>query len=261
MFLGSSPGHLERGLRDRCSDRQDWGVATHRSPPPLPLGFAHRGARAEARDNTLVSFRRALKLGATALESDAWVTAEGTVVLDHDGVVRRGLRRQPLSAVPLADLPAHIPTLTQLWAECGTAFHLSLDIKDPAAASAVLSEAEAADTLEQVWLCSPRSDLLGEWRSRSDRVRLVLSTRRDRLDGSDGPMIGGLTDLGVDAVNLRDREWDAGLVEAVHGAGLLAFGWDAQREDQLERLMALGVDGVYSDHVGRMLAALRRQDR
>jgi glycerophosphoryl diester phosphodiesterase len=252
------PADLEPGPCDSRRDRHDWGVATHRSPLALPLGFAHRGARAEARDNTLASFRRALDLGATALESDAWVTVEGTVVLDHDGLVRRGLRHRPISALAVADLPAHIPTLTQLWAECGTAFHLSLDIKDPAAACAVLAEAEAADTLERVWLCSPRPELLPEWRSRSDRVRLVLSTRRDRLDG---PTIGSLPDLGVDAVNLRDREWDADLVGAVHDVGLLSFGWDAQREDQLERLMELGVDGVYSDHVGRMLAALGRQDR
>jgi glycerophosphoryl diester phosphodiesterase len=237
-------------------------VATHRPPPPLPLGFAHRGARAEARDNTIASFRRALELGANALESDAWVTAEGTVVLDHDGVVRRGLRRRPISAVALDQLPAHIPTLAGLWAECGTAFHLSLDVKDPVAALAVLGEAEAADAVERVWLCSPRADLLEEWRHRSERVGLVLSTRRDRLGGPGtvGP-IEALPGLGIDAVNLRDREWDAGLVEAVHAAGLLAFGWDAQSEAQLERLMSLGLDGVYSDHVGRMLAALRGQAR
>jgi glycerophosphoryl diester phosphodiesterase len=233
-------------------------VATPRAPPPLPLGFAHRGARAEARDNTMASFRRALDLGATALESDAWVTVEGTVVLDHDGTVRRGLRRHPISAVPLTELPAHIPTLAQLWTECGTAFHLSLDIKDPAAATAVLAQAEALDALERVWLCSPRLGLLQEWRSRSDRVGLVLSTRRDTLHGT---TIESLPGRGVDAVNLRDREWDTGLVGAVHAAELLAFGWDAQSEAQLERLMALGLDGVYSDHVDRMLEALRGQAR
>jgi glycerophosphoryl diester phosphodiesterase len=32
-------------------------------------------------------------LGATGLESDAWVTSDGLVVLDHDGVVGRVRKR------------------------------------------------------------------------------------------------------------------------------------------------------------------------
>ena len=58
-----------------------------------PIGFAHRGARAHAPENTIEAFSLALKLGATGLESDVWVTADGVPVLDHDGVVRSGLRR------------------------------------------------------------------------------------------------------------------------------------------------------------------------
>ena len=62
-----------------------------------PIAFAHRGARAHAPENTLEAFRRALDLGATGLETDAWLTADGAVVLDHDGVAKRGLRRRPIA--------------------------------------------------------------------------------------------------------------------------------------------------------------------
>ena len=41
------------------------------------IGFAHRGASADARENTLEAFRLALELGATGLESDVWLTADG----------------------------------------------------------------------------------------------------------------------------------------------------------------------------------------
>ena len=54
-----------------------------------PLAFAHRGARAHAPENTLAAFTLALRLGATGLESDVWVTADGEAVLDHDGLVGR----------------------------------------------------------------------------------------------------------------------------------------------------------------------------
>src|SRR4051812_31731822 len=105
--------------------------------PPLPslrsppIGFAHRGAKAHAPENTLEAFRLGLRLGATGLESDAWLTEDGAVVLDHDGVVRGGVRKRRIADVPRSGLPAHVPTLEELYAECGTTFELSLDVKDP----------------------------------------------------------------------------------------------------------------------------------
>src|ERR1700733_5860983 len=104
-----------------------------------PLGFAHRGARAHAPENTLDAFRLALRLGASGLESDVWLTTDGVAVLDHDGVVRQGLRRRPIAELRRDQLPAHIPALADLYEACGSAFHLSLDVKDVAAAARVVA--------------------------------------------------------------------------------------------------------------------------
>src|ERR671917_2729199 len=72
-----------------------------------PYAFAHRGARAQAPENTLEAFTLALRLGATGLESDVWLTADGEAVLDHDGVVRAGGRRRPVADVRPGDPPHH----------------------------------------------------------------------------------------------------------------------------------------------------------
>jgi glycerophosphoryl diester phosphodiesterase len=222
-------------------------------PPDLPLGFAHRGARAECRDNTLASFARALQLGARALESDAWLTADGEAVLDHDGVV--GWRRRPIAALPADRLPPHVPHLSELYGASGVDFELSLDIKDPAAAPAVVAIADEHDSAGRLWLCSADLDRLCSWRERWAKVHLSASTQRDLL----GPaVLKELAGNGVDAVNLREREWDQELVDVVHEAGLLAFGWNAQTTRQLDRLLGIGLDAVYSDHVARMVDALRR---
>src|SRR4029450_13279557 len=93
-----------------------------------PYAFAHRGARAHAPENTLEGFRLALRLGATGLESDVWLTADGEAVLDHDGIVGR-VRRRPVGTVDRAQLPAHIPTLEDLYAEAGTQGQDSLHAK------------------------------------------------------------------------------------------------------------------------------------
>jgi len=43
--------------------------------------FAHRGGRGHGRDNEIATFVEALRRGATGLETDAWVTSDGQVVL------------------------------------------------------------------------------------------------------------------------------------------------------------------------------------
>jgi glycerophosphoryl diester phosphodiesterase len=223
-----------------------------------PIGFAHRGARAAAPENTLEAFRLALDLGASGLESDAWVTADGVVVLDHDGVV--GLRRRRVRTLERAQLPAHIPSLEELYAECGTAFELSLDVKDAAAADAVVAAARSAGdaAAERLWLCHPDWELVASWRSRYPDVRLVDSTRMRAI--KDGPerRAAGLAAAGIDAINLHHSEWTGGHTTLFHRFGVLAFGWDAQQPRVLDELLDMGIDAVYSDHVDRMVDALAR---
>src|SRR5438105_4033328 len=101
-----------------------------------PIGFAHRGAKAHARENTLEAFGLALALGASGLESDVWLTADGVPVLDHDGIVRTRGRRRSLADLRRDELPESIPALGDLYRACGTDFELSLDVKDPETALA-----------------------------------------------------------------------------------------------------------------------------
>ena len=76
-----------------------------------PIAFAHRGARAHAPENTVEAFQLAIRLGANGLETDAWITKDGEVVLDHDGTARiRGFRRS-IRELNRSQLPRHIPSL------------------------------------------------------------------------------------------------------------------------------------------------------
>jgi glycerophosphoryl diester phosphodiesterase len=227
------------------------------APPPgvLPIGFAHRGARAQCPDNTMPAFRRALELGARGIESDAWVTADGVVVLDHDGSVRRGLRRVGLRALRRDELPVHIPTLDDLLGVCDPGVDVSLDVRDSATAEPTIDLVEDAGRAERTWLCGGLAQVVA-WRQRSPRVRLVNSTRLQDVPEGLADRLARLAGAGVDAVNLRWPEWSPDRLRLVHDAGLLAFAWDAQRSGTITRLARMGVDGVYSDHVDRMVEAL-----
>jgi glycerophosphoryl diester phosphodiesterase len=242
------------------TDCQDVGVSSHLPSLRPPIGFAHRGARAHAPENTLEAFALALRLGASGLESDVWLTSDGVPVLDHDGLVGPRLRRRRIGSVTRAELPGHVPTLAQLYETCGTDFELSLDVKDPAAAPAATDVARAAgvDVLARLWLCHDDHDLLVSWRERAPGVKLVDSTRLKRLPSGPERHAAELHRRGIDAVNLNHTDWSGGLTTLFHRFEVLSFGWDAQYERILDGLLEMGIDAVYSDHVDRMVEAIER---
>jgi glycerophosphoryl diester phosphodiesterase len=224
--------------------------------PPLSLPailFAHRGARAHAPENTLEAFRLAIRLGASGLESDVWVTADGAAVLDHDGMVGGVFRRRRIAEVDRGDLPEHIPTLGELYAECGAEMELSLDVKDAAAIGVVLAAAEAAGALARLWLCHPDLEVLASWRDAAGPARLVHSTRVSAMDRGPEHHAARLREAGVDAVNLHHAEWTAGSVALYHRFGRYCLGWDAQQLRIVVSLLDMGIDGVFSDHVDRLV--------
>lgn len=225
-----------------------------------PIAFAHRGARAHARENTLEAFTLARRLGATGLETDAWVTADGVAVLDHDGTVGGLLRKRPIGEVARAELPEHIPDAADIVPVLGDDLHLSIDVKDPAAAGPLLDALGGDDPtrLSRVWLCHDDHDLLLSWRERAPGVRLVDSTRLKRLGQGPERHAAQLREAGIDAVNLHHTDWSGGLVTLYHRFGVLGWGWDAQHPRILDGLFDMGIDAVFSDHTDRLAEALAR---
>lgn len=229
---------------------------------PRPILFAHRGARAHAPENTIEAFELALRLGATGLESDVWVTADGEVVLDHDGEFREGwFRKRPIGSMRRDELPDHVPSLIELFDHCGIEYQLSLDLKDHASGPAVIDtlRRHAPELVDRTWLCHHDLDELAALRSLDDDVRLVDSTRLKRIDEGPERRAARLAQLGIDGINLRGPDWNGGLVALFHRFELTAFSWDLQHEHLLVDAIRMGIDGVYSDHVDRMSDAATRE--
>ena len=230
-----------------------------------PIGFAHRGAKAHARENTLEAFALARELGATGIETDAWVTADGEIVLNHDGAVgglptlsTRRILGRPIARLPRSRLPAHIPTLGDYYRHCGTDLPLSVDVKDPAAFEGLIAVARDHGAAEQLWVCHHDAGVLGAWRSTAPDVRLVHSTRLDRLPRGPERHAADLAETGIDAVNFHREDWNGGLTTLYHRFGRFALGWDAQQVRHIAELIDAGIDAVYSDHVDRMTETLAR---
>lgn len=156
-----------------------------------------------------------------------------------------------------------MPSLEELYAECGTAFELSLDVCDPEAAREVVGVARAAgdEAVERLWLCHPDWELLAEWRQVYEGVHLVNSTRLRGMRQGPERRAAQLAAAGIDAVNLHHEEWTGGHVALFHRFQRLAFAWDAQHERVVTALVRMGLDGIYGDHVDRLVDVISAAGR
>jgi glycerophosphoryl diester phosphodiesterase len=215
---------------------------------------------AHAPENTLEAFSLALRLGANGLETDAWTTSDGHVVLDHDGVVRKMARNRPISTLRLSELPSHIPTLDALFEKCGTDFDLSVDIKDEQSFARTAETARNSGFDEsRLWLCHYSSAVVIAQRSQLPNVRLVDSTRLSRIKEGLEMRCAKLFANGIDCLNMHHTDWTGGSTTLVHKFGMYAFGWDCQFDYVLSTSFRMGLDAVFSDHVDTMVETYEKE--
>ena len=62
--------------------------------------------------------------------------------------------------------------------------------------------------------------------------------------------------MGIDAVNMHHSDWNGGLIALFHRFERHALAWDVQLPRILGEVLDAGIDGVFSDHVDRMMTAI-----
>ncbi len=198
----------------------------------------------------------AVSMGVTGLESDVWLAADGVPVLVHDRVIHRDQRRIDVTRATSRELAAHgVPSLSDLYRVVGASVALSLDLEHEAVVGPTLATADAHGALSALWACSPDVELLASLRRAGD-VNLVCSTRPRRVAGGVRALLSNLAAHGIDVLNMHSRDWTRELVDAAHDMGVGAFGWDAQDEATISRLVDLGADAIYSDYPDRLVRVI-----
>lgn len=221
-----------------------------------PLLFGHRGAPAAGCiENTLPSFRRALDDGATALETDAHLTADGVVVLHHNDDLRE-VHGQPLviARATRAELAVHgIPTLEELLAQVpGVPINIDVKQRDPPMERAIVDVVRRAGAERRVLLTSFFADVVHRLRAlgyagptgltRAEIVRLrflpgfLVRAFPPRGQRAQVPVRSG-------AVRFDTRAF----VERCHAVGVAVDYWVVNDAEQGRMLLGLGADGVMSD--------------
>ncbi|MEC8018754.1 MAG: glycerophosphodiester phosphodiesterase, partial [Actinomycetota bacterium] len=112
-----------------------------------------------------------------------------------------------------------------------------------------------SDLPARVWLCHPNIERLQAHRAAFPEVRLANSVRLGSIREGVERRCALLSNTGIDALNMRIDDWNGGLVTLTHRFSCYAFGWNLQHDHELRTGLRMGLDGVFSDHVDRMVDA------
>ena len=221
--------------------------------------LAHRGTKPFA-DGSREAYSTAIDWGADSIEGDAQVTADGVVVFAHDtGSIPRMSYAELLAQDPgIMTLAEVVDLLNEKSAETGRDISLSLELKNPATytgegidiAKAVLDTLIASDFAgaDQVMLNCGDGDTLR-----------YLDTTLMPQAGVDIPLevtyygtaSEDLAEIATyaDGISARISGLTAAKVDEAHANGLNVNAWTHDGPgDELDSLMAMGVDGVYTNN-------------
>jgi glycerophosphoryl diester phosphodiesterase len=246
---------------------------------PIPIVIGHRGCAGECPENTLPSFERALAAGAAILETDLHVSRDGVPVLIHDPVVDRVCdgsgRVSDLSLAELQRLDAghhftldggrshpfrgkgfRIPTFEEALKNFpGARFNVEIKADGPGCVEAAVNVV-ARNHRESLTLLTAGDDaIMQRLRSHLEQKRIpvaqgasvadIVAVLRSAADAS-------APDTASMALQIP-REFGGRplvtpeLIEHAHAHHIQIHVWTINDADEMDDLLALGVDGIVSD--------------
>ncbi len=241
--------------------------------------IAHRGASAEAPENSMPALELGMKLGADAIELDVRRSADGVLVVIHDASLDRttdrsgeiarltmaeireanlGAASDPL--LPRLEHHSAVPELRDVFLRFpGT--EITVDVKDPAAADDVVALIREFDRVEQTILYLEDGTDTGVFKAYEGRR--ATSTRQALRLALDRRWMSRAEQRAVpEVVHAPMRRWGIKivtqqLVRRVHDAGRTIQVWTINESSEASRLAAWNVDGIITDDVRGMRATFQ----
>lgn len=257
--------------------------------PAPPLVIAHQGGDGLWPSSTRFAYDRAAELGVDVLEMDVHLAADGRLVVIHDATVDRTTDATgavaDVASERLADLDAGhawhpeggdgatpyrglgygVPRLDAVLADHPDAA-LLIEVKPPgtAAAEALCAVLRAEGRTGDAVVSSFHEDATRAFRAACpevatgatpNEVRTFLVLARARLDGPYRPPFDALQ------VPVREGAIEVitpAFVRAAHAKGVQVHAWTIDDRAEMDRLLAMGVDGLITDRPDRALRATGR---
>ncbi len=226
----------------------------------LPKVIGHRGAAAYAPENTLASFHEARRRGATWVEIDIKLTADGVPIVMHDESLKRTMGIDRLvAATPCADLPAEVPTFEQAIA-CLAELGLGCNVEiKPCEGREVETARVAVATLRRCWPASLPPPLLSSFKAAS-----LAAAREAAPEFARAILLGKIEEnwrkrveeVGARGVNTNGAKLTAPQAVEIRKAGYALSVYTIDDGDVARALIGMGVDCIITDAPDVILAAI-----
>ena len=234
---------------------------------PYPRWIAHRGAGKLAPENTLAAFKLGASHGYRMFECDVKLSSDGVPFLLHDDTLNRttnghGMAGQ-LTWQALQQLDAGswhsaaykgepLPSLDTVATYCiANNFELNIEIKPTAGTDAITGRV-VAEHAARLWQNESRKPLLTSFKP--DALQAALDATPDLPRGLllhelwTGWLETALM-LGCVAIICNHKLWDTRSMTQAKSAGFKTLSYTVNDEAEVDRLLALGTDGIITDRI------------
>jgi glycerophosphoryl diester phosphodiesterase len=226
----------------------------------LPKVIGHRGAAAYVAENTLESFREARRRGATWVEADIALTADGVPIVMHDDSLKRttGIDRL-VAETRRADLPAEVPTFEEAiacWGEVGLG--CNVEIKPTQGREAETARA-VVETLRRCWPAHLPQPLLSSFKDAS-----LAAARAAAPEFARALLVGRVEDdwpqraaaVAAGGINADGKRLTAVQAVEIRRAGYALGVYTINDGDVAKALVGMGAQCIITDAPDVILAAL-----
>jgi glycerophosphoryl diester phosphodiesterase len=232
-----------------------------------PLIISHAACGGHAPENTLAGVRKAIEIGAEAIEIDVQASSDGVPVLMHDLTVDRTTNGEggvgALSLEHLRELDAGgepIPTLAEVLDLTKGRVLLVMEIKAPGIEQHIARVVHEAKALDDVMAWSFFPQALEGMRREEPRIPSALLVAGEAMPRW-REMRSRALKLGVQGVSVFCTAVDAQVAEDCRRSGLALYTWTPDSKKEIARLARLGVDGICSNFPDKVVAVLKEGPR
>lgn len=221
--------------------------------------FAHRGGALENIENTRAAFAAAVALGYRFIETDVQATADGTVIVFHDDALDRltdgagVISDMPVAAVREVRIGGaeRVMTLEEVLVEFPET-RFNIDVKTDHALQPTIDLVRAMDCLDRVCLASFSARRLAHMRRELGPQACSGASRREVTALKFASWGAPARALACRCAQVPPRAYGIELVtrrfvRQAHAQGIAVHVWTIDDQQEMRRLIRLGVDGLMSD--------------
>ncbi len=273
----------------------NWLEVTDSPASRKAVVVAHRGASATAPEHTISAYDRAISAGADYIELDVQRTKDGVLVVVHDATLDRTARgasadctgrvaEKTIAQIESCDMGAwfnsaypslaraefiglRVPRLADLMARYAATTRLYIETKDPDSYPGL--EADIVSQLHQHWISAAESDLPRVFIQSFSKSSLLRVRALDPtiplvqvFDATDPVAIDAqLADARSYGAGIGVRKLDVtpALVKSAHSRCLLVHAYVSDDEAEMQSLLAMGIDGIFTGNPDGLRAVIDRR--